>query len=63
MFYEALLSLLQQLSQLKTGAVYLLDAGLFEAVKESQIFAADPDIGLGRASLPCFVDLFSDVSF
>ncbi|EEP80157.1 conserved hypothetical protein [Uncinocarpus reesii 1704] len=45
-FYEALLSLLQQLSQSKIGAIHLLDAGLFQAVKESQIFAADPDIGL-----------------
>ncbi|KJF61357.1 nuclear pore complex subunit [Coccidioides immitis RS] len=46
LFYEALLSLLQQLSQTKMGAIRLLDAGLFQAVKESQIFAADPDIGL-----------------
>lgn len=57
LFYEALLSLLQQLSQSKTGAIHLLDAGLFQAVKESQIFAADPDIGLGKASLARVVHL------
>ncbi|WEW61048.1 hypothetical protein PRK78_006537 [Emydomyces testavorans] len=45
-FYEAQLSLLQSLSQTKAGALHLLDAGLFQAVKESQVFAADPDIGL-----------------
>jgi nuclear pore complex protein Nup205 len=48
-FYEAQLALLEQLSQTRAGATHLLDAGLFEAVKESQLFAADPDIGLGNS--------------
>ena len=47
-FYEAQLALLQQLSQTRLGAMHVLEAGLFEAVKESQLFAADPDIGLGK---------------
>lgn len=46
-FYEALLSLLQQLSQTKPGAIHVLNAGLFQAVRQSQLFAADPDIGIG----------------
>lgn len=46
-YYEALLSLLQQLSQTKIGAIHVLNAGLFQAVRESQLFAADPDIGIG----------------
>ncbi|KAJ9266306.1 hypothetical protein DTO212C5_6393 [Paecilomyces variotii] len=45
-FYEALLSLLQQLSQTKPGAIHVLNAGLFQAVRQSQLFAADPDIGI-----------------
>ncbi|KAK2804256.1 hypothetical protein FQN51_002345 [Onygenales sp. PD_10] len=45
-YYEAQLSLLQQLSQTRAGAERILDAGLFQAVKESQLFAADPDIGI-----------------
>ncbi|KAJ5101855.1 hypothetical protein NUU61_004077 [Penicillium alfredii] len=45
-YYESLLSLLQQLSQTKSGATYVLKSGLFEAVRESQLFAADPDIGI-----------------
>ncbi|KAL1966846.1 hypothetical protein VTN77DRAFT_3811 [Rasamsonia byssochlamydoides] len=45
-YYEALLSLLQQLCQTKVGATHVLNAGLFAAVRESQLFAADPDIGI-----------------
>jgi nuclear pore complex protein Nup205 len=45
--YEALLSLLQQLCRTKVGATHVLNAGLFQAVRESQLFAADPDIGIG----------------
>lgn len=46
-YYQSLLSLLQQLCQTKNGAIHVLKAGLFEAVRESQLFAADPDIGIG----------------
>lgn len=46
-YYEALLSLLQQLCQTKVGAAHVLNAGLFAAVRESRLFAADPDIGIG----------------
>ncbi|KAH8705422.1 nuclear pore complex subunit Nup192 [Talaromyces proteolyticus] len=45
-YYRALLSLLQKLCQTKVGATYLLNAGLFATVRESRLFAADPDIGI-----------------
>lgn len=53
-FYQSLLSLLQQLCQTKNGAIEVLKAGLFEAVRESQLFAADPDIGIGKRVLGPF---------
>jgi nuclear pore complex protein Nup205 len=49
-YYESLLALLQQLSQTKSGATYVLKCGLFDSVRESQLFAADPDIGIGWSS-------------
>ncbi|RMJ22781.1 Nuclear pore complex [Aspergillus sp. HF37] len=45
-YYESLLSLLQQLCRTKNGAIHVLNAGLFEAVRDSQLFSADPDIGI-----------------
>ncbi|KAJ5408802.1 hypothetical protein N7509_002685 [Penicillium cosmopolitanum] len=45
-YYESLLALLQQLAQSKNGATYVLKSGLFDSVRESQLFAADPDIGI-----------------
>ncbi|KAI9370793.1 nucleoporin Nup186/Nup192/Nup205 [Aspergillus egyptiacus] len=45
-YYESLLSLLQQLCQTKPGATQVLKAGLFQAVRESHLFAADPDLGI-----------------
>ncbi|KAJ5932503.1 hypothetical protein N7516_006992 [Penicillium verrucosum] len=45
-YYESLLSLLQRLSQTKVGANCVLNSGLFQAVHESRLFAADPDIGI-----------------
>lgn len=47
-YYESLLSLLQQLCQTKAGATHVLKTGLFEAVRGSQLFAADPDLGIGQ---------------
>ncbi|KAL4988545.1 nucleoporin Nup186/Nup192/Nup205 [Aspergillus falconensis] len=45
-YYQSLLSLLQQLCQTKPGATHVLKAGLFQAVHDSQLFAADPDLGI-----------------
>ncbi|KAJ5107139.1 hypothetical protein N7456_003814 [Penicillium angulare] len=43
---ESLLALLQLLCLTKNGATVVLKSGLFESVRESQLFAADPDIGI-----------------
>lgn len=46
-YYDASLSLLLRICQTRLGAAYVLNAGLFPAVRESRIFGVDPDIGLG----------------
>ncbi|KAJ5152275.1 hypothetical protein N7492_010570 [Penicillium capsulatum] len=45
-YYESLLALLQQLSQTKNGATFVLQSGLFESVRDSHLFAIDPDVGI-----------------
>ena len=40
------LTVLLRLSQSPSGATALLEAGLFSAIRDSQLFATDPDIGL-----------------
>ena len=40
------LALLLRLSQENEGAVAILEAGIFSSVRDSQLFATDPDIGL-----------------
>lgn len=55
-YYESLLSLLQRLSQTKAGANCVLTSGLFQAVHESRLFAADPDIGIGQSILTWPID-------
>jgi Nuclear pore complex scaffold, nucleoporins 186/192/205 len=47
---EARLSLLLQISRTRDGAGYILDAGLLQAIRESMLFRADPDIGMGNPS-------------
>lgn len=47
-YYEATLSLLLRIAQTRAGAGHILNAGLFQSITESGIFAADPDIGLGE---------------
>lgn len=46
LFYKTSLSLLLRISQTRPGATATLNASLFNAIRDSQIFAADPDIGL-----------------
>lgn len=47
-YYDAVLSLLLRICQSREGATQVLNSGLFHSIRESQIFAADPDIGLGK---------------
>jgi nuclear pore complex protein Nup205 len=46
-YYDASLALLLRICQTRVGAAYVLNAGLFPAVRESGIFSVDADIGLG----------------
>ncbi|KAF2398801.1 hypothetical protein EJ06DRAFT_91734 [Trichodelitschia bisporula] len=45
-YYNANLALLLRLSQTRLGANQVLNTGLFRSVRDSQLFSADPDIGL-----------------
>lgn len=47
------MALLQQLCHTKNGAISVLKSGLFDSVRDSQLFAADPDIGIGLYTLFC----------
>lgn len=40
--------LLLTISQSRVGAVYVMNAGLFPAVRASGLFSVDPDIGVGK---------------
>ncbi|KAI9676637.1 MAG: hypothetical protein M1829_002954 [Trizodia sp. TS-e1964] len=44
-YYKIKFSLLLRVSQTRLGASYVLNAGLFQCVAESQMFSRDPDIG------------------
>ncbi|KAF9629489.1 hypothetical protein BFW01_g10692 [Lasiodiplodia theobromae] len=44
-FIDAYLALLLRISQTKSGAAQVLNAGLFSSIRESQIFSTDPDFG------------------
>ena len=48
--------LLLQISRTRDGASALLDAGLVQAARDSQLFGADPDLGI---SLPFSADDYS----
>ena len=45
-YYDASLALLLRICQSRLGAAYVLNAGLFPSIRDSQIFSIDPDIGL-----------------
>ncbi|KIV99428.1 uncharacterized protein PV09_08860 [Verruconis gallopava] len=59
-YYTAELSLLLRISQTRSGATALLNAGFFPAIRESGLFSTDPDIGLdvdNPAALKIFFDI------
>jgi len=39
------------LSQTRFGAAAVLNSGLFHSIKESELFATDPDLGVGKLHL------------
>lgn len=47
-YCNAKLALLLQIAQTRFGAATVLNAGLFNAIKESGLFAIDPDLGVGK---------------
>lgn len=47
--YSASLALLLRIAQTRLGAALVVNAGLFESIRESGIFSADPDLGLGES--------------
>jgi nuclear pore complex protein Nup205 len=47
-YYDSKLSLLLTVSYSRAGANHVLNAGLFEAVRDSGLFSIDPDLGLGK---------------
>lgn len=47
-FYEIKLALLVTISQSRVGAVHVMNAGLFPAIRASGLFSVDPDIGVGK---------------
>ena len=49
-FYESKLALLLTVSQSRVGAMHVINAGFFPAVRASGLFSVDPDIGVGKLS-------------
>ena len=45
-YYESKLSLILTISQDRAGATQIMNAGLFQAVRASGLFTADPDLGI-----------------
>ncbi|KAF2667226.1 hypothetical protein BT63DRAFT_333234 [Microthyrium microscopicum] len=63
-YHNACLALLVRIAQTRPGAVQVLNAGLFSAVEDSQIFSTDPDVGLelnNQELLKKFFDLMVSV--
>lgn len=46
-YYDSKLSLLLSVSQSRNGAIHIMNAGLFQAIRASGLFSADPDLGIG----------------
>ncbi|KAF2190125.1 hypothetical protein K469DRAFT_657840 [Zopfia rhizophila CBS 207.26] len=45
-YYDASLALLLRICQTRIGATHVLNASLFQSIRESKLFSVDPDIGL-----------------
>ena len=49
--HDASLTLLRTIAQTRLGAAQVSSSGLFSSIRDSGVFSADPDIGLGKPSL------------
>ena len=45
-YYDSKLALLLAVSQTRPGATQVINAGLFQTIRESGLFSADPDLGI-----------------
>jgi nuclear pore complex protein Nup205 len=50
-YHNACLAVVLRIAQTRPGAVLIFNGGIFSAVEESEIFAMDPDVGLGEFSI------------
>ena len=51
---DASLLLLLRIAETRLGAANVVNSGLFGSIRDSGIFSADPDIGLGEfKNIPC----------
>jgi nuclear pore complex protein Nup205 len=60
-FYNAALALLLRVAQTRLGATHVINAGLFQSVRDSHLFSADPDIGLGRLPSKSLISIRSQL--
>jgi len=63
-YHNACLALLLRMAQSRNGSIKILNAGFFSAVRDSEIFATDPDVGLdidNPEALAKFFDLMLSV--
>lgn len=58
LFHKTSLSLLLRISQTRLGATAVLNASLFNAIRDSQLFSADPDIGLEMENPDALANFF-----
>lgn len=62
--FNATTGFLYRVAQTRTGAEHVINAGLFQAIRECSLFMADPDLGFGFSDpkgLQCYYDLVYDV--
>lgn len=62
--FNATTGFLYRVAQTRTGAEHVINAGLFQAIRECPLFMADPDLGFGFSDpkgLQCYYDLVYDV--
>ncbi|KAL9603047.1 MAG: hypothetical protein Q9219_001411 [cf. Caloplaca sp. 3 TL-2023] len=53
-YYDSKLALLLTLSQTRHGATQVINAGLFQMVRDSGLFSVDPDLGICTSNIHAF---------
>jgi nuclear pore complex protein Nup205 len=52
-YHSSCLTLLLRIAQIRAGAISLFNSGIFSAIRHSEIFSTDPDIGFGKPHSLC----------